>query len=252
MLTLPQLHDQTNPQAESSAPLTMSTSAADAVLSTTELLEHILSHLDIKNLVLLHRVSHHWCNVMAESLVLQRAMFLVPEPELPFKWHLQWVSVGQPWRYIKKTSGTALETGETVVLKSARFNPVLFERRSSIESKGVRNGRQSVRLYTRNNVFFTGTSDRFARMLIAQPPITRALLGLFHRTIEVRNENGIIVADIIRALNQKDRSSRKPSLDALSLVVTETMFPSTDEEKQGLILRPCSIWSEDPFYLYMV
>jgi hypothetical protein len=89
-------------------------------------------------------------------------------------------------------------------------------------------------------------------MLIAQPPITRALLGLFHRTIEVRNENGIIVADIIRALNQKDRSSRKPSLDALSLVVTETMFPSTDEEKQGLILRPCSIWSEDPFYLYMV
>lgn len=55
-----QLHDQT--------PST--TPAADAALSTTELLEQILSHSDIKELVLLRRVSRHWSHVVAESPVL--------------------------------------------------------------------------------------------------------------------------------------------------------------------------------------
>lgn len=117
--------------------------ATDAALSTTELLEQILSHLDIKDLVVLRRVSRHWRDVMPKSLVIQRAMFLAPEPKLPFQWHLQWITLGQPWRYIKKPFGAVSEPPEPPesVLQSSRFNPLLFVRRPDIESRGVRNGR---------------------------------------------------------------------------------------------------------------
>jgi hypothetical protein len=62
----------------------------------------MLSHFDIKDLVLLRRVSCHWSEVTAESPLLQRAMFLVPEPELPFEWHLQRSTSDEPRRYTKK------------------------------------------------------------------------------------------------------------------------------------------------------
>jgi hypothetical protein len=212
----------------------MSTSAADAVLSTTELLEHILFHLGVEDLTLLRRVSRHWRDVMAASLVLQRAMFLAPEPELPFKWYLQWMNFGEPWRYIKKTSGAVLEHDETVVMKSSRFNPLLYKRRPKVESRGVSNGSQSIRLYIRNNALTAGGTSLFSQMFVAQPPVTHALVG---HEIELHNEHGIRVADIIRALEQKYGSSYRPYKSALSLVVPGTMFASTDEEIEGLIVR---------------
>lgn len=240
-----QLYNQANPEAHS-ATATMSTSpATDAAMSTTELLEQILSHLGVEDLILLRRVSRHWRNVMAGSLILQRAMFLAPEPELPFEWYLQWMNFGEPWRYIKKTSGAVLEHYETVVMKSSHFNPVLYKRRPKVESRGVSNGWQSVRLYIRNNPLTAGGTSLFPQMFITQPPVTHALVG---HEIELHNEHGIRVADIIRALEQKYGSSCKPYKSALSLVVPGTMFPSTEEETEGLIirasrLRPASLYA---------
>jgi hypothetical protein len=164
-----QLYNQSNPEAHSATATMSASPATDAAMSTTELLERVLSHLGVEYLILLRRVSRHWRDVMAGSLVLQRAMFLAPEPELPFEWYLQWMNFGEPWRYIKKTSGAVLEHDETVVMKSSRFNPVLYKRRPKVESRGVSNGWQSVRLYIRNNALTAGGTSLFPQMFITQP-----------------------------------------------------------------------------------
>lgn len=89
MLTQSQLHDQANAKVESPATTMSTPTATHDALSTTELLEQILSYLSVEDLILLRHVSRHWRDTMAGSLVLRRAMFLAPEPELPFEWHLQ-------------------------------------------------------------------------------------------------------------------------------------------------------------------
>lgn len=86
----------------------------------------------------------------------------------------------------------------------------------------------------RNDIFMAGGTNLFTWMSIAQPPVTHAVLGC---GLEIDNENGIKVAHIIRALRQKYGSSYALGLEALSLVVPKTMFPSTDEENQGLMVR---------------
>ncbi|KFX98580.1 hypothetical protein V490_02213 [Pseudogymnoascus sp. VKM F-3557] len=63
-------------------------SAASAVLFTSELLEAILLHLDMKTLLLSQRVSRDWASIMASSLVIQQALFMRPvkvvSPIIPF------------------------------------------------------------------------------------------------------------------------------------------------------------------------
>lgn len=55
--------------------------ARQAVLQTTELLEHILLWLPIKNLLLAGRICKRWRNVMQGSIKIQRALFLTPLPD---------------------------------------------------------------------------------------------------------------------------------------------------------------------------
>lgn len=116
LLERAQLHDQASTQAESPAATVSTTPAADDVLSTTELLEQILSHFDIKELVTLRRVSRHWSDVMAKSPVLQRAMFLAPEPELPFEWHLEHGSYGELHVYTKERFWSMALTGSLMCI----------------------------------------------------------------------------------------------------------------------------------------
>lgn len=210
--------------------------ATHDALSTTELLEQILSYLSVEDLILLRRVCRHWRNVMANSLVLRRAMFLAPEPELSFEWHLQSVALDQAWSYTKKPSGAVPEPGETV-LQSSRFNPLLFERKLGIEAEGTSNGQESVRLHARNDIFIEGGNNLFTEMFTAQPPVTHAFVASTI-LIELHKGNGIRVADIIEALRHSFDYSYARHRNILSIVVPDVMFSSTDEEKQGLIVHP--------------
>ena len=221
----------------SPASTTSNDTASDAALSITEILEKILSYLSVEDLILLRRVSRHWRDVMAGSLVLQRAMFLAPEPVLPFEWHLQGMSFDKPWLYIRQPSGTAPELGERV-MQSSRFNPLLFERRPDIESRGVSYGGRSVQLHAHNDIFTaSGTNTLFTQMFIAQPPVTSVHVGGGALRIELRNENGVRVADFIEALRNNYGYPRGLRRDVLAIVVSGVMFPSTGEEKQGWIVR---------------
>lgn len=186
--------------------------------------------------MLLRRVSCHWRDTMAGSLVLRRAMFLAPEPELPFEWHLQWICLGQvQWRYLQNPSGTASKPGETV-LQSSRFNPLLFERRLDFKSEGVGEGQESVCLHARNDIFIAGGSNLLTQMFIAQPPVTHARVASTI-LIELHNENGIRVADIIETLRHNFDHSYGLHRNTLSIVIPKVIFPTADEEKQGLIVR---------------
>ena len=83
---------------------------------------------------MLRRVSRHWSDVMVESPVLQRAMFLAPQPELPFEWTLKDDSYDVPYLY---TKGQSRSASRFYVLKSSRFNPLLFERRPDAVTGGA-------------------------------------------------------------------------------------------------------------------
>lgn len=60
----------------------------DAVFLTTELLENVLRHLPMKDLLLAQRVSRKWSGVIKQSKELQQALFFVPQ-EAEVGWELQ-------------------------------------------------------------------------------------------------------------------------------------------------------------------
>jgi hypothetical protein len=232
------LYDQTNTKAESLVAIPSTTPAADAALSTTELLEQILSYFDIKDLVLLRRVSRHWSDVMAESLVLQRAMFLAPEPELPFKWYLKNGAYGEPHRYTKEQSSIMLELEpEARSFESSRFNPLLFERRSDTATDTPNEPYypyRSHRIYPHHSLKDIDSDKLFSRMLIAQPPVTQARVGC---STMVSNIYGVRVSDMVHAMKvESDFVCR--SGHVLSIVGLYVMFPTSEEEKDGQIIRP--------------
>lgn len=240
-----QLHDQNDVQAESPAATTSTSSAADAVFSTTELLEQILSHFDIKDLVLLRQVSSHWRDVMAESLVLRRAMFLADGPELPFEWHFHYGFYGMPYRYTKEQFGAASDLESNAVkFRSCRFNPLLFDRRPETFT-GIANGTRyphvSPRLYPRNPSRDVGAGNLFSSMLIAQPPVTFIRVGC---NTMIYNPDGIRFSDMEYAMHiEKDYVCR--SGHVLSMDVMHVMFPTSEEEKDGLVIRPQSELIQD-------
>jgi len=223
------LQDQTNTEVETLVVAPSTTPAADAALSTTELLEQILSHFDIKELVLLRRVSHHWSDVMAESPVLQRAMFLAPEPELPFEWHEERLD-SDKLRYTKEVSGTV---DAFLAYKSSRFNPLFFETRLDAGMDQTHLSSRLVQLYPRRNLKDVSASKLFSRMLVAQPPVKFANLGC---TTQLYNRQGIRISDAARVMEYEDEHSCEFG-HVFSLIVPWFMFPTRDEEEEGQIMR---------------
>ncbi|KAK5697849.1 hypothetical protein LTR97_006807 [Elasticomyces elasticus] len=79
----PRTHEPNLSAARRATRLTTKHSAFNAVLLTTELLEHILSQLPMKDLLLAQRVSRKWRDVIAQSKELQQQLFMLPiEAEL--------------------------------------------------------------------------------------------------------------------------------------------------------------------------
>jgi hypothetical protein len=225
-------HNRINTQAEPQVATTSTTPAADAVLSITELLEQILSHFDIKELILLRQVSRYWSDAMAESLVLQRAMFLEPEPELPFQWKLQRDPFDKRLRYIKQRSDTVSELDHEV-FKSSRFNPLLSETRFDAGMDDTYCSIDSARLYPRHNLKDVCASKLFSRMLVAQPPVDHARVSC---TTSLYNGNGIRVSDVGRVMEYEDENACGFG-HVFSFVISQTMLPTKDEEIKGQILR---------------
>lgn len=106
-----------------------------------------------------------------------------------------------------------------------------------IEAEGISNGQESVRLHARNDIFIEGGNNLFIEMFTAQPPVTHAFVASTI-LIELHKGNGIRVADIIEALRHSFDYSYARHRNILSIVVPDVIFSSTDEEKQGLIVRP--------------
>lgn len=237
-------HEGSNPPTEEPG----ARAAAKAVFSTTELLEQILSHLVVEELFYLRRVSRHWRDVMNRSLILQRAMFLAPEPESNFESHLQPHRRGRGSHHgcTRNSCGTAPSRGHTT-MRSARYNALLFEReRLSLEQRGDYDAQQSARLYPTSTFVKGRDREIFAQMLVAQPPVAHARVGCRTRVV---NESGIKARDIREAM-QEQRAVKQFPRDQLgkhkeddmgrhfaSFVVEDTMFPSREEETEGKTTR---------------
>jgi hypothetical protein len=212
--------------------------AASVVFSTTELLEQVLSHLDVQDLIVLRRVAHQWRNVLNSGLILQRAMFLTPEPELDFEWHLRARCPnppcrGKPHRYGRKPRGTVPDRGDTI-MKPARFNSLMFERRLANEWKGDQNAPQSERLFPRSCFINAGANELFARMLISQPPVTHARVGCRTRLV---NEKGIKVRDVREAMQRQHDAAVYPSYEDPSNQDAETTPGAVDRHFASFVVE---------------
>ena len=259
MLIKVKLHDQTDTQAESVAAtistvpvapdvFLSTTPAVGDVFSTTELLEQILSHFDIKDLLLLRQVSRHWRDVMAGSLVLQRAMFLAPEPAPLFEWHLKhrpydepYRLVNEPYHYIQKQFATALEIKSGYkALKSCQLNPLFFERKPNDNTDEMSCTHHSHRFSPRHPLKDFGASKLFSRMLIAQPPVTFIQVGC--RT-KILNIKGVRISDVAYAMGVKGACECRLG-HIFSITAMNAMLPSREEEKAGQIIRQASAWKK--------
>ena len=176
---------------------------------------------------------------MAESLVLQRIMFLAPEPELSFEWHLNMEdgAYEDPYMYTKEQSGivSELERGDQV-FASSQVNPLLFERRPGTVTGNMNETRYpfySPRFYPRRLWKDIGAGRLFSRMLIAQPPVTFAYVGC--NTI-ISNSDGIRVSDMVHAMKVEDGYVCELG-HVFSFVVSRVMFPIREEEKEGQMIR---------------
>jgi hypothetical protein len=118
----------------------MTTDAArQAVLGTTELLEHILVHLPVKDLFIIQRVCKRFLDFINTSVALQHKLFLrTSSPKLEKTWQLivtHWPSLlelalGLPSAYRFAHKGQAPSTSEPIVRSFApvKLNPYFRER----------------------------------------------------------------------------------------------------------------------------
>ncbi|KAK5712170.1 hypothetical protein LTR17_018076 [Elasticomyces elasticus] len=80
-------HQTNTSSARPTTRLTTKHSVINAVLLTTELLEHVLSQLPMKDLLLAQRVSRNWRNAIRQSPEWQQQLFMRPLRE-KFIWNL--------------------------------------------------------------------------------------------------------------------------------------------------------------------
>lgn len=98
-------------------------SVTEAVFLTTELLENILRHLPMKDLLLVQRVCRKWRAVITSNKELQQALYFIPiEPTF------RWKDERPPVRKLTRVpSDTPIsEDPPFSIFESGSFNPLIF------------------------------------------------------------------------------------------------------------------------------
>ncbi|KAK4620133.1 Efflux pump radE [Fulvia fulva] len=148
--------------------------AVDAVFMTTELLEGILQHLPMKDLLLSQRVCHKWKSVIEQSQCLQQALFFLPrEPD--FAW-LYPRSKRTEHIITRVSTGHMMEgKHDIVVYPSGEMNPMFFVQGSNIIKTnkafpGSDNGYEMFR-YHCQPPWLDCPEGSWRKMLSSQPPV---------------------------------------------------------------------------------
>ncbi|KAK4893525.1 hypothetical protein LTR27_008208 [Elasticomyces elasticus] len=196
-------HQATTSSARPTTRLTTKHSVFNAVLLTTELLEHILSQLPMKDLLLAQRVSRKWRDVIGQSKEMQQQLFLLPQ-QATHTWDFTMVGASQHLR-IRRFRG---ETGHRKLedycwtFKSGEINKLVVEPIEDIDLfERADSGANELFYLDPKLLTFDSPDASWRRMLITQPP-TFDLCTHFEfknagRTCESHNfPNGTTIGDI--------------------------------------------------------
>jgi len=184
------------------------------VFSTAELLEQVLSGLEIQDLLRVQRVSRHWHTVTASSTMLRWQMFLAPEkPRFAWRWceERQDAKDTEPSDVLVKVYGAVdPDDGDTRV--SGRFNELFFESDADFGNavEDVHCGLVSFRSQKIiNGLQHLPQDSKLAKMLITQPPAKKIELairaewtGIWSWDEEIENPGGVTLGDVLRALHR--------------------------------------------------
>lgn len=212
-----------------------------AVFETVELLEQILLHLPMKDLLLKSRVCKHWQNAIIGSLCIQRALFMKPEPtgcvmrfRLPDT--LNKISEDDPIRFWYGQKG-----GHDFQL--AYLNPLLVEQKEHPEYQVLLDRAEEgmIEKFTAlpiKNCIDIKSCGSWQRMYLTQPPETtiRYVIPRTNfriRTAPVLSLGGVTMGEVIDSASSFLKRKRNRVLDApggLNLHLTHTRVVASADE----------------------
>lgn len=213
-----------------------------AVFLTTELLENILRHLPMRDLLFVHRVCRKWRAVICESKQLQQALYLVPLEPLE-RWKYEKRPEAKVTRVPSDTPArTQKDLGTPNIYQIATPNPLLYRDAYHVNNhvKLAQPGYNllKVKYLTARD---SGEASR-RRMLATQPAITSASLT-FHFEQENPAERRIRLADVFNSTGITDGDVAKHASNSyiggsmywqrLSLQASHTIFVSESERSMN-------------------
>ena len=153
--------------------------ASDAVFHITELLEYILSHLDIKDILRAQRISKKWQAVVVENGELQQRLFLAPE-EQRGRWKYTFLRGYTNFSRAKPNAPLGNETCYDHIFDLGRLNYLLlrkYHREKSIEYRAGQRG--EVVIFRKPKMMFESRRKALLKgschnMFLTQPPVHRA------------------------------------------------------------------------------
>ncbi|KAK4956877.1 hypothetical protein LTR10_006406 [Elasticomyces elasticus] len=222
--------------------------STNAVLLTTELLEDILHHLPMKELLLAQRVSRKWRDLIRQSIVLQQQLFMRPrEAAFAWKWvnaeggktsHLKRITVDE-YNQTPDNHGQMSDlSGElnTLIFKQLRFNDERL-----IHEIYDGDGQQSFGFRPSHAVHEEKASWR--EMFLTQPPATRVspvimLDGLrsIHIDDIVESEGvraGMLAEVIIKETENEAKQVQRPSRHYFT--TADCICPNDEEMRMELL-----------------
>jgi len=179
------------PQQNSSTP------AADAVFATSELLEQILSSLEMKDPFVVQRVCVKWRAVIRNSLCLRQKMYLAPS-SVESRWRQADVSE-HGFRLTKINDG---DTGndEEGIITSGHLNDCIlqvlkYDRGDMYQTKAVHGEMATFRHVVEDSV---RPNSLLTNCFLTQPPAGSVVLRYGTEEKELHNAGGVTLGDIMR------------------------------------------------------
>ncbi|KAK5680168.1 hypothetical protein LTS10_007095 [Elasticomyces elasticus] len=245
--------------------LTTKHSAFNAVLLTTELLEHILSQLPMKDLLLAQRVSSEWRDVICQSPLLQQQLFFLARRE-EFVWNLTLpdAKTGSGHTLTRLSANTyhrtpdsypnaihAGDSNEMTVQLIDMYN--LFDSALNVD-KGL--PPDTLELNCKLLAFSRPTAS-WRKMFITQPPTHSISTHFEFEDLKIIEKDlvcpsGVTMGDIVKSI--EEAAATGDELDRISSEITVDGFVVMNKEDQSMEVIDEDEWTEkyfpDPVHMY--
>ncbi|KAK3638693.1 hypothetical protein LTR56_006700 [Elasticomyces elasticus] len=258
-------HQASTSSARPTTRLTTKHSAFNAVLLTTELLEHILNQLPMKDLLLAQRVSPEWRDVICQSPLLQQQLFFLPRRE-EFVWNLTLpdAETGSAHTLKRLSAISYRQTPEQFpdVIHAGEINEMLAQQVElynlfrSAEAGDKMPHRENLQLDCKLLTFDCPTAS-WRKMLLTQPPVQNigtyfGFDDLHLSEVNLDNPGGVTVGDILKTIGTTTATGLRWDTACGEVMLRE--FVVMSKEDQGMEVLSEDEWTEkyfsDPSEMY--